>query len=153
DRTFKQATEAFTRVKTNVASKIREENPAPDFSREDAQTHTGSPASYTIDTALWEGRLRRISAPFADDPLVLRSDVSLSVGSDNRSSFDSEGAQVATGSVSGRLFIQAATKADDGMELPLYASSFSRTADGLPDEKQLVSDARDMLALLGRLRR
>jgi predicted Zn-dependent protease len=39
------------------------------------------------------------------------------------------------------------------MELPLYASYFSRTPDGLPDEKQLVADARDMLALLGRLRR
>jgi hypothetical protein len=34
DRTYKQASEALTRVKTNVASKIREEDPAPDFSRE-----------------------------------------------------------------------------------------------------------------------
>src|SRR5712691_2940051 len=31
DRTFKQASEALTRVKTNVASKIKEEDPAPDF--------------------------------------------------------------------------------------------------------------------------
>jgi TldD protein len=153
DRTFKQATEAFTRVKTNVASKIREEDPAADFSREDAQTYIDTPVSYTVDTALWEGRLRRISAPFADDPLVLESNVSLSIAADNRSYADSEGAQVATGAVSWRLFIQAATRADDGMELPLYASYFSRTPDGLPDEKQLVADARNMLALLGRLRR
>ena len=153
DRTFKQATEAFTRVKTNVASKIREEDPAADFSREDPQTYIGTPVSYAVDTALWEGRLRRISAPFADDPLVLQSNVSLSITSDNRSYVDSEGAQVATGTVSWRLFIQAMTKADDGMELPLYASYFSRTPEGLPDERQLVADARSMLAQLGRLRR
>ena len=153
DRTFKQATEAFTRVKTNVASKIQEENPAADFSREDPQTSVGTPVSYAVDTALWEGRLRRISAPFADDPLVFDSNVSLSIASDNRSYVDSEGARVATGAVSWRLFIQAATRADDGMELPLYASYFSRTPDGLPDERKLVADARDMLALLGRLRR
>ena len=36
DRTFKQATEALTRVKTNVAAKVKEDDPAPDFSREDA---------------------------------------------------------------------------------------------------------------------
>ena len=36
DRTFKQASEALTRVKTNVAAKVKEEDPAPDFSREDA---------------------------------------------------------------------------------------------------------------------
>ena len=79
DRTFKQASEALTRVKTNVASKIKEEDPAPDFSREEAADPQRQPASYTLDTAQWEARLRRISAPFADDPLVLRSEVSLSV--------------------------------------------------------------------------
>jgi len=153
DRTFKQATEAFTRVKTNIASKIREEDPAPDFSREEPQMHDGSPASYSIDRALWEARLRRISAPFAEDPLVFRSDVSLSVASDNRAYANSEGAQVSSGDVSWRLFIQAMTKADDGMELPLYASYFARTPEGLPGESQLIGDAREMIGLLARLRR
>ncbi|MSO30823.1 MAG: hypothetical protein EXQ48_07770 [Acidobacteria bacterium] len=153
DRTFKQATEALTRVKSNVASKIREDDPAPDFSREEPQTHAGAPASYTVDTARWEARLRRISAPFADDPLVFRSDVSLSISSDNRYYTNSEGSQVAMGDVSWRLFIQAMTKADDGMDLPLYASYFARTAEGLPDEQQLIGDARAMIGLLARLRR
>jgi len=153
DRSFKQATEALTRVKSNVASKIREDDPAPDFSHEEPQMHAGPPVSYTVDTARWEARLRRISAPFADDPLVFRSDVSLSVGSDNRYYTNSEGSQVASGEVSWRLFIQAMTKAADGMELPLYASYFARTAEGLPDEQQLVGDAREMIGLLARLRR
>lgn len=152
DRTFKQATEALTRVKANIASKIREEDPAPDFTREQPQMHAGALASYAVDTTLWEARLRRISAPFAEDPLVLRSDVSLSIASDNRYYSNSEGSQVSGGDVSWRLFIQAMTKADDGMELPLYASYFSRTEAGLPDEKQLLADAREMIALLGRLR-
>ena len=77
DRTYKQASEALTRVKTNVAAKIKEEDPAPDFSREEPQTYTGATAGYTLDTKTWEARLRRISAPFADDPLVFRSEVSL----------------------------------------------------------------------------
>jgi len=81
DRTYKQATEALTRVKTNVAAKIKEDDPAPDFSREDPQTFTGSTAAYSLDTKAWEARIRRISAPFADDALVFRSDVSLSVES------------------------------------------------------------------------
>ena len=94
DRTFKQASEALTRVKTNVAAKVKEEDPAPDFSREDPQTYTGDTASYSLDTKAWEARLRRISAPFADDPLVFRSDVSLSVDSDNRYYTNSEGTQI-----------------------------------------------------------
>jgi TldD protein len=153
DRTFKQASEALTRVKTNVAAKVKEEDPAPDFSREDPQTYTSDPVSYSLDTKAWEARLRRVSAPFADDPLVFRSDVSLSVESDNRYYINSEGSQVVTGDVACRLFIQAVTKADDGMELPLYSSYFASSPSGLPDEKQLIADARNMIDLLSRLRK
>jgi predicted Zn-dependent protease len=153
DRTFKQASEALTRVRTNVAAKVKEEDPAPDFSREDVQTYTGDPVAYTFDTKAWEAKLRRISAPFADQPFVFRSDVSLSVESDNRYYVNSEGSQVATGNVAVRLFIQGVTKADDGMELPLYSSYFATSPAGLPDEKDLVADARKMIDLLSQLRK
>ena len=153
DRTFKQASEALTRVRTNVAAKVKEEDPAPDFSREDPQTYSGETASYSLDTKEWEERLRRVSAPFADDPLIFRSDVSLSVESGNRYYVNSEGARVATGEVACRLFIQAVTKADDGMELPLYTSYYATSPDGLPDEKQLIAEVRKMIDLLALLRK
>jgi TldD protein len=153
DRSFKQASEGLTRVRTNVAAKVKEEDPAPDFSREDVQTYTGDPVTYTVDTKAWEARLRRISAPFADQPFVFRSEVSLSVESDNRFYVNSEGSQVATGDVGFRLFIQGVTKADDGMELPLYSSYFATSSSGLPDEKDLIADAQKMVDLLGRLRK
>jgi len=152
DRAFKQATEGLTRVKTNVAAKVKEDDPAPDFSREDPQTFTSAPVAYALDTKAWEARLRRVSAPFADDPLIYRSDVSLSAESVNRYFANSEGSRVESGRVAFRLFIQAVTKADDGMELPLYQSYFATTQDGLPDEKQLMSDARSMIDLLAQLR-
>ena len=153
DRTFKQASEGLTRVRTNVAAKVKEDDPAPDFSREDVQTYTGEPVAYKVDTKAWEARLRRISAPFADQPFVFRSDVSLSVESDNRYYVNSEGTQVATGDIGFRLFIQAVTKADDGMELPLYSSYFATSSSGLPEEKDLIADAQKMIDLLARLRK
>jgi TldD protein len=153
DRTFKQASEGLTRVKTNVAAKIKEEDPAPDFSHEAAQNYVGEPATYSLETKAWEARLRRISAPFGEDPLVFRSDVSLSVDLDNRFYVNSEGTEVATGDVACRLFIEAVTKADDGMELPLYSSYFATSPAGLPDEKELIADVRSMMDLLARLRK
>ena len=152
DRSYKQATEALTRVRTNVAAKIQDENPPPDFSREEKREHTENAASYTLDTRAWENRLRRVSAVFADDPLILRSQVSLTVQSTNRTFVNSEGSEIVTGRVAGRIFIQAVTKAPDGMELPLYTSYFATSPDGLPEERQLVSEAGAMLGLLARLR-
>jgi predicted Zn-dependent protease len=152
DRSYKQASEALTRVKTNVAAKVQDENPAADFSREERQEHTGATASYSLDKPAWEARLRRVSAVFSDDPLVLRSQVSLAVESDNRYYVNSEGSQIVSGDVGCRIFIQAVTKAEDGMELPLYTSYFATSPEGLPDERQLANDARAMVALLARLR-
>ena len=129
DRTYKTATEALTRVKTNVAAKVKDDDPAPDFSREDAQTYSGSSTSYSLDQKAWEARLRRVSALFAGDPQILTSDVSLSVEADNRFYTNSEGSQIAEGDVGCRIFIQAATKADDGMDLPLYTTYFATSPD------------------------
>ena len=153
DRAFRSATEALTRVRTNVASKVQEETPASDFSREDAQVFSGKLATYALDTRTWEARLRRVSALFADDPLIFDGGASLTVRASNRYLTTSEGARIATGDLQYRLFIQASTKADDGMELPLYTSYFSRSADGLPDEKTLLADTREMMTLLAGLRR
>jgi TldD protein len=153
DRTYKTATEALTRVQTNVAAKIKDENPAPDFSREEAQTYSSPAVNYTLDQKAWEARLRRVSALFTEDPLIFSSDVSLSVQADNRFYANSEGSQIAQGDVGCRIFIQAVTKAPDGMELPLYSSYFATSPDNLPDEKQLTADARSMIDLLGRLRK
>jgi predicted Zn-dependent protease len=153
DRTYKQATEALTRVRTNVAAKVQTDNPPPDFSREAREEHTGPAASYTLNTKEWEARLRRVSALFSSDPLILRSSVSLSIASDNRFYVNSEGSAIADGDVGARVFIQGVTKADDGMELPLYASYFATSADLLPNEQTLTADARAMIELLGRLRR
>src|SRR5882672_3530899 len=153
DRAFKQATEQLTRVTTNVAAKIKDEDPAADFSHEQSQTYAADPAVYTLDTKEWEARLRRVSAPFAEDPLIFLSNVSLSVEVDNRYYVNSEGTNLATGELQCRLFIQAMTKADDGMELPLYTSYFSRTINGLPDERKLIADVREMMTLLAALRK
>jgi predicted Zn-dependent protease len=152
DRSYKQASEALTRVRTNVAAKVQDENPAPDFSREERQRFTGSRADYTLDARAWEAKLRRISALFADDPLILRSQVSLTVEADNRYYVNSEGSQIVTGDLGSRVFIQGVTKAEDGMELPLYTSYYAANPDGLPDERRLLAEARSMIGLLARLR-
>jgi TldD protein len=152
DRAFKQATESLTRVQANVAAMVKEENLAPDFSKEAPQSGAVQPASYTIDKALWERRARRITGQFARDPLVLRGEMMLSVEAATHYYTNSEGTNVTTSGVMWRIGIQAATKAEDGMELPLYVTHYARTADGLPSEAELMREAQDMVAQLTRLR-
>lgn len=152
DRAFKQAAESITRVRANVAATVKEESPAPDFSREQPQSAAGAAATASFDKAQWERRARRVSAVFAEDPLVLRGEMFVSLESTTRYYSNSEGSNLTTAGVVWRLGIQAATKAEDGMELPLYATYFARTPDGLPAEADLIREARAMVAQLKNLR-
>ena len=152
DRKFKQATERFTRVKTNVAAKVQDGADVADLSREPPQTHSEPPKAAPPDVAAWEGRLRRISAPFGEQPLILTADATLNVETTRRYFVSTEGSRIATSDTTARLMIAATTKADDGMELPLYRTYFAKSPDGLPSETQLVADAREMVGLLRALR-
>ncbi len=152
DRAYRQAVERLARVKTNLASKVKEEDPAPDFSREDPQVSVEAPASFQLDRAQWQARLRRLSAPFADDPLVFRGEASLSVEAETRYLVNTEGTRLLTGDTTFRLSIRAITKAEDGMELPVYATYFARSLAGLPSEARLLEDVRGLVSTLARLR-
>jgi TldD protein len=160
DRAFRQAVETLARAKTNVASKVVEENPAPDFSREEPEVHSsaapplaaGAAVLAGLDIKPWEDRLRRLTAPFAEDPLMLRGEAQLAVEAVTRTYVSNEGAEIQDTQIAWRLFVQSMTKAEDGMELPLYISYYSRTAEGLPPERQMLADVRDMLAMSARLR-
>lgn len=152
DRAYHQAVERLARVKTNLAAKVREESPSPDFSHEDPQVFVGKPASLQVDKAAWQPRLRRLSAVFSEDPLILRGEVALSVEANTRYMVSTEGTRLLTGDTACRLSIEAQTKADDGMDLPVYATYYARSLSGLPSEARLLQDARAMVVTLRKLR-
>jgi predicted Zn-dependent protease len=152
DRAYRQSVERLARVKTNLAAKVKEEDPAPDFSHEDPQVFVGAPVSVQVDKAAWKARLRRLSALFADDPLILRGEVTLSVEANNRYLVNTEGTRLLTGDTACRLSVQAQTKAADGMELPIYATYYARSLSGLPSEAKLLDDVRVLVVTLARLR-
>ena len=92
DRTYKQASEALTRVKTNVAAKVKEEDPAPDFSREEPQTYTGDAGRATRSTRR-RGR-RGCAASRRRSPKIRSSSAATCrcrVDADNRYYTNSEG--------------------------------------------------------------
>ncbi len=153
DRKFKQASERLTQVKTNLAAKVQEEQPVPDLSREEPQVFAAAAArDVTVDIPLWEKRLRRVSAPFAEQSRVFMADAALSVQAHTRHFVSSEGSAIVTSDTSSRLMLTAMTKADDGMELPLYKTYFAKRPDQLPTEEQLLRDVGEMITQLEALR-
>ncbi len=150
DKQYKRALEQLTQVKTNV--QVEAEDQSDDFSREDPSTGVDEPRPVEYDRVDWEDRVRRYSAPFAEHSEFLRASASLTAGTDTRWFVNSEGSRIQTSETRYRLFVSAMTKADDGMELPLYKSYSSFTLDGLPDDETVERDVGKMIEILLALR-
>jgi predicted Zn-dependent protease len=152
DLRYKRALEQFTKVKTNVQVKVAQEDKSADFTREKAEQFSEPVAEIQVDRKAWEDRIRRYSAPFAKYTDIYQANAWFSASVETRWFVNSEGARIQTSQPSYHLFIVALTKADDGMELPLYESYFGFTEKDLPDDAAVLKDVDKMIHDLHALR-
>jgi TldD protein len=153
DRRYKRAVEQLTKVKTNVQIKVEAEDKSADFCAEPAEHFVGPKVEIAVDRKRWEDKIRRYSAPFARYGDIYDATAVLSVVGETRWYVSSEGAAIQISQPYYRLFVRAQTKADDGMELPLYRSWFATSEKGLPDDAAVLKDVSRMIADLHTLRK
>lgn len=125
----------------------------PDFSKEKPTVHVEP--EQTVDLAAvqqaWRDGLAEVSAELGDDPLVLRSSVSLSAEAHNQFMVNTEGSRVQTGRVRLRIMLDARAQADDGMMLQRSETFEAHVPEQLPDLERLRATAtrlrQELLAL------
>jgi TldD protein len=152
DERYKRAVEQFIKVKTNVQVKVAQEDQSADFSREEAQQHIEAPVDVKVDRGLWEDKIRRYTAPFAQYSNIYHAAAILTASAETRWYVNTEGSQIQTSEPAWHLFVIAYTKANDGMELPLYESFFGFTEKDLPDDATVLKAVDKMIRDLEALR-
>jgi predicted Zn-dependent protease len=152
DDRYKRALEQLTRIKTNVQVKVAQEDQSNDFSREEAQQYTEPVTDIKLDRRVWEDKIRKYTTPFAKYTNIYQASAILAASSETRWFVNSEGARIQTSQPAWHLFLIAYTKADDGMELPLYESFFGFTEKDLPDDATVLKAVDKMIRDLEALR-
>ncbi len=153
DREYEQASQAFLKVKTNLAVQSVEEDKSPDFSVEAPKLHLDeSRPQVALDRKIWEDRIRRVSAAFLKYPQVYGSTVYLQFATTRSYLVTSEGAALVQPSVISRLVIQGETRADDGMDLMRVETFQAGSPEQLPSEAELTGKVEKIAADLKALR-
>jgi TldD protein len=153
DERYKRALEQFTKVKTNVQVMVAQEDRSTDFSREEARQYSEPPIDIKADRRVWEDKIRRYTAPFAQYTNIYQASAILTASAETRWYVNSEGARIQTSQPGWHLFVMAYTKADDGMELPRYESFFGFTEKDLPDDATVLKAVNKMIRDLEALRK
>jgi predicted Zn-dependent protease len=152
DKRYKKALEEFTKVKTNKAVRVKEEDASDDFSHERPDVHIEQPKNLKVDRPAWETKLRSYTKPFREHPNIYGGDATLDITVETRYFVSSEGVMLQTSQPYARLMISAVSKADDGMELPRYESFFASSPEGLPGDEQVITKVQRMIDDLEKLR-
>ena len=152
DRSYKKATETYEKALTNKAVKVQEEDTSADFSVEKPSKFSGEPVSFKYDIEQWKDRLRRLSSAFNSEDWIFDGSVSFSAQLLRKIIVTTEGTELEWYEPTVRVFISARTKADDGMNLPLYKSYFAFKPEDLPDEATMKKDLQNLVATLKNLR-
>jgi predicted Zn-dependent protease len=152
DERYKHALEQLTKIKTNVKVKVAQEDQSADFSSEEPQHFTEAPLDIQVNRPLWEEKIRKYTAPFARYTNIYQAQAFLQASAETRWYVNSEGTVIQTSQPGLHLFVIAATKASDGMELPLYESYFGFTEKDLPDDATVLKAVDGMIHNLEALR-
>ena len=151
DMRYRNAVERLSKAKTNQAVMVKEENPAPDFSREKPNTAMFEPVKAKADIKDWAAKAKEISKVFSNYPELLTAEVTYYEEASTKYLVNTEGATLQHGTAQSRVSLVATTKADDGMELFRYEIFDSRAPEGLPTvealKKAAEKVARDVAAL------
>jgi predicted Zn-dependent protease len=152
EESYRKAAELYAQVKAQDVTKAAMRDKSDDFSKEKPETYQGDPETVTVDAEAWAARLKRVSAVFKEYPYVYRGSASFRAGAATRTFVSSEGAKLRFGRAGYYVMLSVTSRAEDGLDLPLYKSYFAWSPDQLPDEKTILEDARRIAETVQQLR-
>ncbi|MGI4829443.1 MAG: metallopeptidase TldD-related protein [Janthinobacterium lividum] len=153
NRGYGKALDALEKVKTEQQVRAKEEDTSADFSADKPQIQVLAPAlPLNVDKAMWEGRLREITAVFRGHDAVTYDMAILQAAHETDYFVSSEGARIAAPNQVARLIVVARSRATDGMEL-FRVETFEADATGrLPDQATVLAKTEAMAKNLDDLR-
>ena len=153
NRGYGKALDALEKVRTEQQVRAKEEDTSADFSTEKPQSEVLAPEPpLTLDKAMWEERLREVTAVFRTHEHITYDMAILQASHETDYFVSSEGAKVAAPNQVARLVVVARTRAADGMDL-FRAETFEADATGhLPDQAAVLAKTEAMAKNLDDLR-
>lgn len=152
---YLQAKNIYSQSKAKFDIDTKQEDKAPNFVETESVNYYEEAITdpkYKFDTEKWQEKARKYSALFNSNKHIISSSVNISFVKDRKYFVDTDNTSVVQNETYAQLSVMAATKADDGMELPLYKSYFAFSPSELPSDEVIEKDIQDLIAKLEELR-
>lgn len=126
----------------------------PDFSNEQA-TNFSEPAldvAGMMNVAVWEQRIKELTAPFAAHDDITSAFASLYFNVDRKYFTSTEGSRLVQNAPGAYLIITADIRAADGDNIPIFKTYFAFSPQNLPSQEEMLKDVEGLISALKALK-
>jgi len=142
---YRKASKAYLKVKTGTRVSVQEEDNSPDFSQEKVEVHADySDPRPAPEQNVLEKMARQYSSYLRNYPFILSSAAVVTAQTTRQHFVSSEGTHVTVPSSTIHIAIEAATRAQDGMELMRVETFLAGSIDHLPSESEVAARVEKM---------
>ncbi len=152
EKEYKNAIERYGKALANTAVKAAEEDTSADFSKEEPSEYLGEEIKFTIQEKAWRDKLNEVSKIFSEYDWIYSGMTTFTCDTKTKYFVNTEGSKIKMSNSFARIYLSIRTKADDGMNLPLYKSYFTFDPKDLPDVHSLKKTAKRLINILDSLR-
>src|SRR5271165_7285833 len=152
DRKYKSSVERWQSVKAATEVKAEQEDKSADLSHEPPRQYVEPEAAFRFDRKAAEAQARRYSAQFTKHPAVTQGTVEVSGEIETRRFVNSDGSVIRISMPLYRIMINAATRAADGMQLPLHLTYLAFSPESLPSDEAVIAAIDQLSEKLAQLR-
>lgn len=149
---YRKSAERFAQVQALDITKAALRDKSDDFSTGQPEQEIAPRAVLVAKREEWRDKVKRYTLPFRQYPHVYNGSATFSAVSTTRSFVNSEGTRLQFSQVGYHLMIMLTTRADDGLDMPLYQSYFAWEQDGLPSDGEVMTCVTNLAALAESLR-
>lgn len=155
DSEYKNSVNQYNLIQSGMKVVTSASDKAPDYTREKPVFYYDKPFSkgeQSFDKTYWENRMKKLSARFKTHSAILEATASIEYKIVRKYFVSTEGSEIVENLRYVRMYINASTKADDGMVLPLNKTYFASKLEGLPDDEVVIREIDSMITKLDKLR-
>ncbi len=156
DLAYKNAAQIYEQLLTNKKVRVAEEDTAADFSNAKREIYYDAPLNYKTlkpDLEKVAATLKNFTRVFKQNPDLLQGGANFEFKITRKYFIDTDGSDIVENGTETWQSIFGNTKADDGMELPLYKLYFAYKPSELPSGDSVLADVSQMSAKLTELKK
>ncbi|MCY3884348.1 MAG: metallopeptidase TldD-related protein [Gammaproteobacteria bacterium] len=152
DNAYRNALTRYTRVKSAVQRAVNRGYFPGDFSRAPVARYEEETILLDANLEEWASKIREYTKPFAESEIIETNAAIVTGDIETRWLVNSEGTRVKVSNPYYILWIEATTKADDGMVLSRGRTFAAKTPEGIFDDEKVLNAVSSMVDDLTNLR-